>query len=148
MLLTHISFIGDLYTMINIKLVQPKLTDVDFKFALTPPSDGSAQLEIGAKFNFKINFTADNCHCVATLQHIAEYTEDPSLFHVNITYEGFFETPEIKNDDDKKAIHIQAYYHLFPYVQIMTNHLVVSSGLQPLFFQPIDMTEDMVSIQD
>ena len=114
-----------------IKLIQQRMMEATVKVADIPTVDDKNQMEIKALLKCEL-----------------KSTEEPAVVSVSVSYEGIFETDEIRNDEDKKRIHVQAYYSIFPYMQAMISNIFVSTGLPPIIIQPMEMKTDEVSLSD
>ncbi len=131
-----------------IKLIQQRMMEATVKVADIPTVDDKNQMEIKVHHRFDVKFHNDGKHCAVLLKCELKSTEEPAVVSVSVSYEGIFETDEIRNDEDKKRIHVQAYYSIFPYMQAMISNIFVSTGLPPIIIQPMEMKTDEVSLSD
>lgn len=115
--------------MITLLLQHQSLKQVDYRAEI--PENTEIKLE--SKYKFNVDYSDDNKHCVATIEHVTKDTESADRFSIIIRLIGYFECDGINSDTDKKEAHLQAYLQLFPYVQSFIVNLTTASALPPLY---------------
>ncbi len=128
--------------MITCKLTAHKVTDLLVVVHL----EQQQKLQLSFASPFSVRYTADNRHCVATLEQSAAIKDAPNKFHISLKMEGYFDVEGVENEEDRKEVHVQCYHHLFPYAQMLIEQMSVHAGLPPLRVPPLNMTVDSVSL--
>ncbi|MCD8384383.1 MAG: protein-export chaperone SecB [Clostridiales bacterium] len=104
------------------------------------------QLQLRSNFNFNVKFASNNQNCVATLYQSFEDKSGEETLSVSVTLEGLFSCQGVAGDEDKKAVHVQAYDALFPYLQSTVGQLFSSTGFPGFMVKKIPLDEQKVVI--
>ena len=107
----------------------------------------SQKINIETKHSFSVSFAEDGEHCRAFLQIGVTSQGDPNLLNIECVVEGSFSFPKISGDEDKKIVHVECYYNLFPYAQALLARLFSDAALPPYYFPYMQMTPDNVVIK-
>lgn len=106
--------------------------------------NSSGEIELRSGCNFGVNFSNDKEHCLATIREKIESVEYPESFFIEIEIEGEFETDRIESEDDKRNVHVESYYALFPYAQQLVAQLSMAAGVAPIMIRPEKMKKEDV----
>ncbi|MCD8381639.1 MAG: protein-export chaperone SecB [Clostridiales bacterium] len=104
------------------------------------------QLQLKSNFNFNVKYAANNQNCVATLYQSFEDKSGAEEFSASVTLEGVFSCQGVADDEDKKAVHLQAYEALFPYLQSVVGQLFSSTGFPGFMVKKIPLDEGRVVV--
>lgn len=133
--------------MKSVLLLNSSVRELNFinKLNIDPNQNKHYELQVRSEYN--MNFGNDNSHAIAHLKQFIEITNNPELFSLTITCDGIVQTDSFESEDEKKHLHVQGYYLLFPIVASLINHIFVSAGLPSLVLSPNAMDESSVTIQ-
>ncbi|MCC8181826.1 MAG: protein-export chaperone SecB [Clostridiales bacterium] len=104
------------------------------------------QLQLRSNFNFNVKYASNNQNCVATLYQSFEDKSGEEAFSVSVTLEGLFSCQGVANDEDKRAVHLQAYDALFPYLQSVVGQIFGSTGFAGFMLKKVPLDEGRVVV--
>lgn len=104
------------------------------------------EIKIDVIHEFHVSYATDEEHCRATLHAGIKMEGHPEILTVLGTITGDYSVHKISSDEDKKKIHVECYYNLFPYAQALVTRLCADAGLPPFYLQPIEMKEESVIV--
>lgn len=102
------------------------------------------QLQLKSNFNFSVKYAPDNQHCVATVYQSFEDKTQAQAFSASVTLEGVFSCRGMETEEDKKAVHLQAYEALFPYLQSVVGQLFASTGIPGFLVKKMNLDQNRV----
>lgn len=122
--------------MLNVTLISQRVQEIHFVNHI----ESSGKIELSNSFNFHVNFSNDNHSCRAQLYQSAKMKDDPDRLFISGEIVGIFRLDGLESDEDKRAVHIQCYNQLFPYLQSTLSFVAASSGLPGFLIQkrPMD----------
>ncbi len=114
-------------------------------FRSTIESGGKAKIKKG--FAFNVDYTKDGTRGVAKLRYkIMEEAEKPRL-ELEIVLYGYFTCGGIKDEQDKKHAHLQAYNYMFSHALTIITTVTAVGGLNPLTTSKPAMDWDEIVIK-
>ncbi len=111
--------------MISVTLVNQRIREVHFINNL----DKSGQIQLQNNFNFNVEYTANNTHCVAKLYQSARTRDDEDKLFLSAEIIGVFKLEGVVSEAAKKEAHVQCYNQLFPYLQSAVSQLASAAGM-------------------
>ena len=102
------------------------------------------QLQLKSNFNFSVKYAPDNSRCVATIYQSFEDKSADQAFSASVTLEGIFSCREMETEEDKKAVHLQSYEALFPYLQAAVGQLFASTGIPGFLVKKMELDQSRV----
>ena len=117
--------------MLNVTLLSQRVQEIHFVNHI----ETSGKIELANSFNFHVNFSDDNRSCRAQLYQSAKMKDDPDRLFISGEIVGFFRVDGMASVEDKRAVHIQCYNQLFPYLQSMLSFVAAGSGLPGFLIQ-------------
>ena len=133
--------------MKNIILLNSSVKELSLVNKLPSVPSKLSNFELQIRFEYNVNFGEDNEHAIAHLKQFVEATNNPHIFSLSVSCDGFLQTDTFESTEDKKTVHVQGYYLLFPIVSALINHIVVSAGLPALVLPPVIIDESSITIQ-
>ncbi|MBO5568838.1 MAG: protein-export chaperone SecB [Clostridia bacterium] len=124
-------------------LVVERATEIDVVNRLSE----AGEINIDTRHEFNVNYSEDGEHCRAILKAGFSAHGQPEIMKITCTVEGDFATEKISSDEDKKKVHVECYYMLFPYVQALLMRLCTDAGLPPFYLPPLEMKEENVIVK-
>ncbi len=121
--------------MVFLKLQQQAFRKVDMVVNIGAQSD----MELESSFSFSMDYNEDNSQCAARLNYDIHLKEAPEKLKVIVECLGVYACQGIETEADKKQAHVQAYNLLFPYVQGMIAHMMVSAGMPALMVEMMQL---------
>lgn len=128
-------------------LLNSSVKELNFINNLRPDPKQNKNYRLQIRSEYNINFGSDNSHAIAHLKQFVEVEDDPKLFSLSVSCDGNIQTDSFASDGEKKALHVQGYYLLFPIVSLLINQIVVAAGLPPFSLSPMAIDESSVTIQ-
>ncbi len=123
-------------------LLTCKLQELHYNNAIEKPG----QFQIENSFSFHVEYNRENSRCVAKLYQSAREKSEDSRFFISVDMIGVFELEDVSTPEDKKEIHVQCYYQLFPYAQQLVSQLCAGSGLANFKLRRSKMSPDNVTM--
>lgn len=126
-----------------VALIVERATEIDVINKLTE----AGEINIDTTHEFNVNYSGDGVHCRAVMKAGFTAHGEPETLKIVCTVEGDFATEKITSDEDKKKVHLDCYYMLFPYAQALLMRLCTDAGLPPFYLPPLEMKEENVMIR-
>ena len=104
------------------------------------------EISIEIVHEFNVNYAADEAHCRGILQAGIKLQGQPEILTVLCTVIGDFAIPKVSTEEDKKRVHIECYYSLFPYAQSLIMRLCTDAGLPPFCLPIQEMKEENIIV--
>lgn len=127
-----------------VSLISARATKIEVINNLTESKEINIDIENG----FSVSYAEDGEHCGAILNAGFKMQGHPDTLTVLCTIVGDFATQKISSTDDKKKIHVECYYALFPYAQALVARLCTDAGLPPFYVQALDMNPENVIVKE
>lgn len=128
--------------MPTINLLQQRTREVHLRNEIKK----MGQLQLKSNFNFNVKYTPDNQRCVATIYQSFEDKSQDQAFAASVTLEGIFSCQGMETEEDKKAVHLQAYENLFPYLQAAVGQLFASTGIPGFLVKKMQLDQNRVVV--
>lgn len=124
--------------MVFLKLQQQAFRKIDMLVNVGTEPD----MELESSFSFSMDYNDVNTQCVARLNYDIHMKGAPEKLKAEVECLGVYSCQGIEKEEDKKQAHVQAYQLLFPYVQGMIAHLMVSAGMPALMVEMMQLNPD------
>lgn len=128
--------------MVNVTLEKQMIRDLHFVNHI----DKSGQLQLSSKFNFHVNFTDDNAHCMAQLYQNAQMRDDPDKLFISVEIVGFFAIEGVVDEETKKDAHVQCYDQLFPFLQTVVSQTAAASGMPGFMLKKVPIDRENINL--
>ena len=130
--------------MASIQLMNQRTREVHLRNDITK----LGQLQLRSNFNFNVKFAPDGQRCVATVYQSFEDKSEAQSFSASVTLEGVFTCKDVRNDEDKKQVHLAAYEALFPYLQSAVGQLFATTGIPGFMVKKMELSSSRVVVTE
>lgn len=124
--------------MNNLRLQAYKVEDLKFINKL----ENATQLKLQNTYSFNASYTADSKRCVAKLSVTVFDKEYENKFKISFDMLGIFDV--LDTSVAKEKLHVEAYYHLFPFAKAFAANLSVNSGMPPIYLVGMDIEKQSI----
>lgn len=128
--------------MADATLLTCKVQELHYNNSIDKPG----QFQIENSFSFHVEYDRGNTRCVAKLYQSAREKSENSRFFVSVDMVGVFQLEGVSTPEDKKAVHVQCYYQLFPYAQQLVSQLCAGSGMANFKLRRSKISPDNISM--
>ena len=130
--------------MVFLKLQQQAFRKIDLLVNVGTQPD----MELESSFSFSMDYNENSTQCVARLNYDIHMKGEPEKLRAAVECLGVYACTGIEKEEDKKQAHVQAYQLLFPYVQGMIAHLMVSAGMPALMVEMMQLNPDDIVLNN
>lgn len=130
--------------MANAELRVTQVTELHFFNRIRQQGN---QLQLVSGFSFNVNYSPDGKQAVATLSQSLKDNMDGTMFLCSVEMKGIFTLSGELTEESKKALHVQCYDEMFPYVQRQVRDLCASSGIPNMMLRKAKINPENVAVR-
>ena len=124
--------------MRTVKLVRYIVDEIILRNGIREP-----KMQLKNTFRYQVKYPKGNDKlCVGELTLEIGDADAASPLYIQVRMRGFFEY----SVPDKRKVHVDSFYQLFPYGRAIITGLCASSCLPPIMFPTPDMQEENIDV--
>ncbi len=101
------------------------------------------KVQLKNTFRYQVKYPkGDEKHCVGELTLEIGDADSASPLYIQVRMRGFFEYTA----PDKRRVHVDSFYQLFPYGRAIITNLCAVSYLPPIMFPTPDIQEESIDV--